>query len=109
MARKRIRLLSNFQWGSNGRDKSTETITVKVRPAKGSGKGGSTPTRTVNVRCQKGDKSEACAVAERLAAKAIESIHDAQETDEARKDAAKKAAKRKAERASRHSKSKAPF
>jgi len=109
VARKKTRLLSNFQWGSTGREKSTETITIKVRKARGSGKGGITPTKAVNVRCQHGDKSEACAVAEKLAEKAFESIHAAQETDETRKAAAIAAAKRKASRAARHKKSDAPF
>lgn len=85
MARKK--LSSNFQWGSTGRKKTDKAITIKVRQNK--------RTKSVNVRCTKNAPTEACAVAERLAAKALSDISDAQETDEARKRANLKAQARK--------------
>ena len=68
---------ANFQFGSTGRKKTDRAITIKVRQNK--------RTKSVNVRCAKGTPTEACQVAERLAAKAMVDINDAQETDEARK------------------------
>ena len=78
---------SNFQFGSTGRKKTDKAITLKVRQNK--------RTKSVNVRCTKNTPTEACQVAERLTAKAMESIADAQETDEARKRANLRAKARK--------------
>lgn len=78
---------SNFQFGSTGRKKTDKAITLKVRQNR--------KTKSVNVRCTKNTPTEACQVAERLTAKAMESIADAQETDEARKRANLRAQARK--------------
>ena len=78
---------SNFQFGSTGRKKTDKAITLKVRQNK--------RTKSVNVRCTKNTPTEACQVADRLTAKAMESIADAQETDEARKRANLRAKARK--------------
>lgn len=78
---------SNFQFGSTGRKKTDKAITLKVRQNR--------KTKSVNVRCTKNTPTEACQVAERLTAKAMESISDAQETDEARKRANLRAKARK--------------
>ena len=78
---------SNFQFGSTGRKKTDKAITLKVRQNR--------KTKSVNVRCTKNTPTEACQVAERLTAKAMESIADAQETDEARKRANLRAKARK--------------
>jgi len=83
---KRKKLGSNYQWGSTGRSKSDKAITIKVRKDK--------RTKSVNVRCGT-HKTEACEVAKRLSAKAMESIADAQETDEERKAAVKRAMERR--------------
>jgi len=68
---------SNFQWLSSGRKKTDKALTFKVRQNK--------KTKSVNVRCSKGVPTEACQVAEKLAAKAMTDIAAAQETDETRK------------------------
>lgn len=99
MARKK--LSSNFQFGSTGRNKTDRAITIKVRQNK--------RTKSVNVRCTKNTPTEACQVAERLTAKAMESIADAQESDEARKRAVKAAEARAATKARRKASPKAPF
>jgi hypothetical protein len=78
---------ANFQFGSTGRKKTDKAITFKVRQNK--------RTKSVNVRCVKGAPTEACQVAEKLAAKAMVDINDAQETDEARKRANLRAQARK--------------
>lgn len=93
---KRKKIGSNFQWGSTGRGKTDKAITIKVRQNK--------RTKSVNVRCGT-VKTEACEVAKRLASKAMDSIADAQETDEERKAANKRAIERK----TRHKGGPTPF
>ena len=93
---KRKKLGSNYQWGSTGRGKTDEAITIKVRKNK--------RTKSVNVRCGT-HKTEACEVAKRLSAKAMESIASAQESDEERKAAVKRALERK----TRHKGGATPF
>jgi capsular polysaccharide biosynthesis protein len=92
---------SNFQWLSSGRKKTDKALTFKVRQNK--------KTKSVNVRCSKGVPTEACQVAERLAAKAMTDIAAAQETDETRKRAAMKAMERAKLKAKRAAMPKAPF
>lgn len=98
MARKK--LSSNYQFASTGRNKTDKAFTFKERQ---NGK-----TKSINVRCVKGSPTEACQVAERLTAKAMESIADAQESDEARKRAVKAAEARAATKARRKA-NPAPF